>query len=300
MAAIPAMTELEVGGTAQSAIQPTVTIAAWNVERCLFPQKSANLLARYAPQVVLLSEMDSGMARTAQANTSAEMAKGLGMAYAYGVEFHEMDLGGATERHFCKDTFNAAGWHGNAILSAIPFQRLRLIRLDDHGHWFVPGTNDQDPGQPRIGGRMAVAAVIGQGAAALCVVSTHLESNGDVAYRGAQFDLLMDAIDDFAPGLPVVIGGDLNTGNRLPPDFDWRRETLFEAARLRGYHWDATAPGTTTRASFMTPHPTRQSKLDWLCTRGMTATQAQIVPALDPTGQPLSDHDPVLAQFTQA
>ncbi len=291
LADIPAMNMLEVGGTAEiPTLGDTVNVVAWNVERCLFPEKSAARLAQHQPQVVLLSEMDSGMARTGQRNTTAEMADHLGMRYAYGVEFHELDLGGPTERRFCQDDFNATGWHGNGILSAAPFVKQTLIRLDSHGHWFVPtGVSDTDE-QPRVGGRMAVAAVINMHQRPVCFVSTHLESNADVAHRHHQFEVLLDAIDAFAPDMPVVIGGDLNTGNHLD-DADWRRETLFDLARQRGYHWDANADGTTTRASEITPHPSRKMKLDWFACRGLVGQNNAIEPSVNDDGQVLSDHE---------
>ena len=137
-------------------------------ERCLYPACAAALLKPHAPDILLLSEMDIGMSRSDQRHTLAEMARALGMSYAYGVEFHELGLGGKTERHLCKDDVNTHGWHGNAVLSTVPFDALTLIRLDDHGHWFLPGENGQDPGQARIGGRIAVAAIIG----GICCVST--------------------------------------------------------------------------------------------------------------------------------
>ena len=297
MAMIPAMTLIEVGGHAADSLAGFVTVAAWNLERCLFPKDSADHLRPFTPQVILVSEADKGMARTGQRNTMADMAAHLGMAYAYGVEFHELDLGGATERAFCKDDFNTEGWHGNAILSAAPFKRLELIRLDDHGHWFAPDTNAVDPGQPRVGGRMAIAAVIAVDGRDVCFVSTHLESNAGAAHRDMQMVRLLDAIDDFAPDMAVIIGGDLNTGNHIPPDFNWHDETLFDTAYARGYHWDANAPGFTTRPSLITPHPDRKMKLDWFCCRGVDAREARILPSTDATGRPLSDHDAVLATF---
>lgn len=301
MAEAPAMAGLETGGVASCAALPAdLTIVAWNAERCLFPQASADLLAPHGPSVVLLSEVDLGMARTGQRHTTAEMAAALGMSYAYGVEFYELGLGGPTERDFCRDPANRLGFHGNAILSSAPFSRLALIRLDTDGHWFAAEHGAADPDQPRLGGRMAIAAEIGTRAGPVCVVSTHLESNADAALRGAQFDALMDAVDGFAPGLPVVIGGDLNTGNHQPPDFDWRGETLFEAARARGYDWSMTPEGMTTRPSLITPHPTRKMKLDWFCARGLTGRGGQLLTALDPEGTPLSDHEPILARFSGA
>ncbi len=84
---------------------------------------------------------------------------------------------------------------------------------------------------------MAIAAVVPGAEGPICVVSTHLESNADAAHRHVQFNLLVDKIDAFAPDMPVLIGGDLNTGNHLPPDFDHQRETLFasgEGAAMTG------------------------------------------------------------------
>ncbi|MCV3273837.1 endonuclease/exonuclease/phosphatase family protein [Roseobacter sinensis] len=297
MRQIPAMTGLEVGGSGPDApLSGDVTIAAWNLERCLYPEKSAALLQALGAQVALVSEADSGMARTGQRNTVAAMAEALGMHYTYGVEFYEMGLGGPTERNFCKDDFNAQGWHGNGILSAAPFEKLALIRLDRDGHWFTGAAGQTD--QPRVGGRMAVAAVLPTEAGPICVVSTHLESNAQAAHRHAEFSRLLADIDTFAPGIPVLIGGDLNTGNHMPPDFDWRRETLFALAEEQGYDWSLTPEGTTTRPSHITPHPTRKMKLDWFCHRGLDGSDGQIVPALAPDDTPLSDHECILGRIT--
>jgi len=295
LASLPGLNAVQCGGEASAQQLPaTFPLIAWNVERCLFPEDSAAHLSEIAPQIVLLSEMDHGMARTKQRHTTADMAQALGMTYAFGVEFFEMDLGGETERAFCDDDFNARGWHGNAIVSAVPFDKVTMIRLDDHGHWFTPDAGG-DAGQPRVGGRNAIAAVVPTAKGPLCVVSTHLESNADGVHRAKQFDLLMAKIDAFAPGLPVVIGGDLNTGNHLPPDFDWRGEALFANAEAKGYDWSFTADGMTTRPSLITRHPTRQMKLDWICGRGVACLSKGVLPSVDSNGRPLSDHDAVFA-----
>ncbi|MEL7471557.1 MAG: endonuclease/exonuclease/phosphatase family protein, partial [Pseudomonadota bacterium] len=299
MATLPAMNALELGGTANRTTLPArIGVAAWNVERCLFPEETAKHLAPHGLDVILLSEVDNGMSRTGQRNTTAEMASALGCAYAFGVEFFEMDLGGPTERAFCKDDFNAFGWHGNSILSTAPFQATQLIRLDQDGYWFCTGPGSAgNEEQPRVGGRMAVAAIIESEAEPICFVSTHLESNSGHEFRHAQFTVLLDAIDAFAPGLPVLIGGDLNTGNHLPPDFDWRNETLFALAEARGYRWDLTAEGTTTRPSLITPHPGRKMKLDWFASRRLPGSSRPTLSSVDATGRPLSDHDCMLCDI---
>lgn len=266
-----------------------LTIAAWNLERCLFPKETADKIKAQGASVALLSEVDQGMARTGQRHTAEEVARHLGMEYVFGVEFFELGLGSPTERDFCKEEENARGWHGNAILSSVPLNRVALLRLDDHGHWFATDFG-ADPEQPRIGGRMALLAELETENGPLCVVSTHLESNAGAAHRATQFEALMDAVDLFAPEIPVVIGGDLNTGNHMPPDFDWISETLFQAAEARGYTWDGTAEGMTTRPSLITRHPDRAMKLDWFACRGLKVSAPRIVSSM--TGEvPLSDHD---------
>ncbi|MEX0285045.1 MAG: endonuclease/exonuclease/phosphatase family protein [Paracoccaceae bacterium] len=293
----PAMNAVQTGGLASATTLPaTLTVAAWNVERCLFPEDSAAHLSPIAPDVILLSEVDHGMARTAQRHTTEAVAAAMGMTYAFGVEFHELDLGGATERHFCKDDFNTLGWHGNAILSSVPMTRVAMVRLDEKGHWF--SSPKADPNQPRLGGRMALLAELPTDTGPLTVVSTHLESNADAAHRHGEFVTLLDAIDAFSHGGPVVIGGDLNSGNHLPPDFDWRNETLFALAEARGYSWEFTAEGPTTRPSLITPHPTRKMKLDWIAGRGVAPLDSGVLSSLSASGTPLSDHDAVWASLT--
>ena len=298
---VPAMNAVQVGGTARSTTLPAAfSVAAWNIERCLFPEESALHLTPISPSIVLLSEVDHGMARTGQRHTTKAMAEALGMTYAVGVEFYELDLGGPTERAYCVDDFNELGWHGNAILSAVPFERVAMIRLDERGHWFCADSGAADPDQPRLGGRMALLAVVPGVHGPVCVVSTHLESNADVAHRDVQFRSLLDAIDDFAPDMPVLIGGDLNTGNHLPPDFDWKRETLFAYGEHCGYSWKFTADGPTTRPSLITPHPGRVMKLDWFAGRDLVCHDTGALSSLDHDKKPLSDHDCVWCTVGQA
>lgn len=295
---IPAMNAVQQGGEPRArALPDAFTLAAWNVERCLFPAETAAHLAQLAPDIILLSEVDHGMARTGQRHTTEMIARASGMAYVFGVEFHELDLGGPTERRFCTEDVNSRGWHGNAILSSVPFRRVAMFRLDEEGHWFAADSGAGDPEQPRIGGRMAMAAIVATERGEICAVSTHLESNAGADHRHREFARLLTAIDAFAPGLPVVIGGDLNTGNHMPPNFDWRDETLFALAEERAFSWAFTAKGPTTRPSLITPHPDRTMKLDWICGRDLTCLGKGILPSLDAGGRPLSDHDCVWSRI---
>lgn len=272
-----------------------LTIAAWNLERCLYPEQSADLLRAVGADVVLVSEMDSGMARTHQRNTTRALADNLGLRYASGLEFFEMGLGSEIERNLAADGFNEKGWHGNAVLSRVEPLACALIRLDNHGHWFC---QDDAAEQPRVGGRNAVAMILPTVAGDICVVSTHLESNAGIAARQSQMERLIAALDAFAEGVPVIIGGDLNTGNNIP-DFDWKAETLYAAAERHGFSWSNNADGFTTRPSLLTPDPDAKMKLDWFTSRGFSGHGAEIVPALDESGKVLSDHDLIVGRFAR-
>ena len=286
MAARPEMNSIEVGG-APSSIAPLAfpfTVAAWNLERCLFAKESAAHLAATRAPVVLLSEMDNGMARTGQRHPTAEVADTLGMQYAYGIEFIEMGLGSDTERAFCEDDFNARGFHGNALLASVPLGRPFMLRLWGERLWFTDGE------QPRLGERFAIGAVIETEAGRFVAVSTHLESATTAAYRERQVRELIDALDEAFPGLPVLIGGDLNTGNHAGGDFE--AEGLFAMSAARGFtRHGGPLEVMTTRPSLITRWPERAMKLDWFLARGLKIGETRIIPSLDETGRPLSDHD---------
>lgn len=294
------MQQVELSGDAtKERLESEVSVVAWNLERCLFPEESADLIAARNADIVLLTEVDNGMARTKQRHTTAEIAKRLGMQYAYGVEFLEMSLGMEVEKQFCNDDFNTLGFHGNAVLSKAPLARVAMFRLDTYGHWFAIDRG-ADPDQPRLGGRMAIAAVVPTKNGPICVVSVHLESCAQPPHRQREMESLMDHVEAFAPDMPVIIGGDLNTGNDVPPDFDWRQEGLFNAAINRGYSWDASPAGSTIRTSLITDNTGREMRLDWFATRSLTCKKCEIVPALYPQDKTLSDHEMIHCVVTRS
>ncbi len=286
---LPCMNTVERAGEPGSgALSFPLAVAAWNLERGLFPAESAAKIAATSAPVVLLSEVDDGMVRTGQRHVTAELAATLGMEYAYGVEFLELDLGSETERDFCTDAANDKGFHGNAVMAATPLIRPFLLRLPGRRFWFLSGGD-----QPRLGERIAIGAQILTDAGPVVVVSTHLESNADATQRQAQMAALIDALDLAFPGLPVLIGGDLNTGNHIAGD--WRDETLFAHAEGRGFAaHGGPADQMTTRPSLITRWPDRAMKLDWFLSRGLVVTAAKIVASTDPDGRPLSDHDMIV------
>ncbi len=290
LASLACMNTLRVGG-AEAEVEVLsfpFTVAAWNLERCLFPEESAAKLRATGAPLVLLSEMDEGMARTEQRDPTAVVAGELGMNYAYGVEFLELSLGSEIEHSFCRDDFNEKGFHGNALMASVALKDAFLFRLPGEAVWFKDSNE-----QPRVGERCAIGAIVETEAGPFVAVSVHLESVATAAYRERQMAALIDAVEAFAPGLPILIGGDLNTGNHTGGDFS--ADTLFAMVEARGFQCHGgPLDQASTRPSLITRFPARAMKLDWFVSRGLAIGESHLVSSLNEEGKPLSDHDMVV------
>ena len=292
LAATPALQRVEAGGTATAARSWPLRIACWNAQRFHRFDAGCALIRSAAADVVLLSEIDIGMARTGQRHCLRDAAAALGGCYVFTAEFLELGLGDDEEQRRCAGMANEVGLHGNGILSNLALATPVLIRIETDGDWF-----DGDRGERRVGGRCAVAASIAVGGEKALFVSVHLESHSDPAHRAEQMRRLFDAVDAIAPTGPAVIGGDLNTAAlRSVPDSlarPERHEPLFSLARERGYAWtDANADGPTERTAEAGPPPL--AHIDWFLVRGLRASAPAIVPAVDPGGTMISDHEMIV------
>lgn len=282
---LPAFGEVETGGQITRPHQgAALRIGAWNLERVLYPEQSAAMLARHGVDLALLTELDCGCHRTGQRHTTAELARMLGQSYAFGLEFLELATMPQPFALADRSDGNRLGFHGNAILSGLEMRHPAVTRLDEVADWYARPRG----GQKRVGTRMAVAAMVTLGEVEIVVCSVHLESDSTEFGRALQMRTLLNALDEMAQGRPVLIAGDLNTPVRRPS------EALFEQAGGRGYDWRAcNAGGPTTRPSTWSAGAGNYT-LDWVCTRGLVVSGPQIVPAVDADGTVLSDHDLVL------
>jgi hypothetical protein len=70
MLALPCMTMLAHRPGSPRPIAFPFTVGAWNLERCLSPETSADVLRREGVAVALLSELDVGMARSIRATSA--------------------------------------------------------------------------------------------------------------------------------------------------------------------------------------------------------------------------------------
>ncbi|CDX34345.1 Endonuclease/exonuclease/phosphatase [Mesorhizobium sp. SOD10] len=306
-ASVPALGEIEIGGqAAQESAGESLTVMAWNVERLRHVDAVAATIAGQAPHVVLLSEVDKGMARSGNSHLLSRLADRLGHSYAYGVEFLELGTGNEPEQAANSGAENIEGFHGNAVTSAVPLLRPFLVRLDAAGAWFLP-----EHGQPRIGGRMALGGQVMVGERRVTVVSVHLENRTNPAGRADQTRHLLDAIDRYDAEAPVLIGGDFNTltatyEERHADPAAWqariaaepdrlmcpdRHEPLFAIMAERGYDWrgaNAFDKPTQRRAA---GDATPAGHIDWFFTRGLAASAPATLPAVLPDGSPSADHE---------
>ena len=227
--------------------------------------------------VILANELDDGCFRSGNKNTARELAQAFGLNYAWGLEFIEL-----------VDERNEKGFHGNAVFSRWPIRRAGVIRLPEQYNWYFDR-------QRRIGGRLAVFAELDVGGRPLGVVSIHLENRTHGAGRQAQMAAILEAVDRELPGMPVILGGDLNTNTfdgRSKEDIgdiaaspDLRRrclegvfdfEPLLPMCAAAGYEIVPGEPRLTRRK----PLPDGDFlplRLDWILLRGLRAEESRMV-----------------------
>ncbi len=302
--------EVEAPARVDSSRAESLRVVAWNAQRCCDPEASAALLRATGGGIFLLSELDLGMARSQQRHTSRELALRLGCGYAFGVEFLELGLGDVQERAAHAGLENSIGYHGGAILSSRALVEPSLVRIERSGRWFDGGL-----GERRVGGRVSVLCKLPIGGSLVAFASLHLESHSDPDERAAQLEAVLDAIDEFAPGAPALVGGDVNTHSLGRAELADRallsraleadpgrlaapiaHEPLFARAERRGYDWRlCNAVGTSTERRGRGNGSARGAlALDWFFARGLVASEPAVIAAVDPaTGVPLSDHEAI-------
>jgi endonuclease/exonuclease/phosphatase family metal-dependent hydrolase len=292
---VAAFRQIEVQRTATSPPSRAIRIAAWNLERCLYPEAAGHILQRNRVDLALLTEMDVGVLRTGQVHTIGRLAAQLGKSYCYALEFMELVPMPPPPGFPSNGEANAEGFHGNGIVASLPMESPVVIRLEETADWFTAPMGSQR----RIGNRMAVAATVSAGNSRFVACSVHLENRTDGNGRARQMHTLLNALDAYAGALPVVIGGDLNT-HVGPGGHTNASEPLFAMAAARGYDWAACnlAQPTTRTSTWSQSEGTRQ--LDWFCTRGIQVRDPAVVPALGEDASVLSDHELILVTLELA
>lgn len=213
---------------------------AWNLERGIELHGQLVALESHPylrnTDVLLLTETDLGMARTRNRNVAREIARELGLHYAFAPCYLNLSKGAGLEYH--AEGENELGLHGNAILSRYPLRNVRAIRLKN-------GFDKMAGREKRLGSQVAVVAEVEFPNNPIVAVSSHLDANSSQRHRAGQIRDILRGLDT---RLPVVIGGDWNTttyNSSRPlyaiPGF-WLRvfmgvDNVINNHYLRPYNW---------------------------------------------------------------
>lgn len=269
-----------------------IVVLAYNIERGFGQDAQLDLLLHDptvpVPDVLLLSEVDRGCRRTQFRNVARDYAQAFGGYYVYATEFVELpgDRGetGPYDPPLCE--------HGNAIVSRWPLANVRQIRFAQNRSWYTP-VGHPNPDEPRLGGRVAIAADIRIADHLLRVYAAHLESNPPLAVRDAQVrEILDDAKSVF---WPVVVGGDLNTYEMvfaIHGGFEDQNMQAFREAGFRDAHAALSLAERTTAIDQIA------LVIDLLYARGVKTLAPGICPGA--RCDALSDHRPVWATVALA
>jgi endonuclease/exonuclease/phosphatase family metal-dependent hydrolase len=220
---------------------PIVRALAWNIERgCVF-EGILNALAKderlSGRDVLLLTELDYGMARSGNRFVAQEIARALGLNYAFAPVYIPLQKGSGVESDV--EGENTVSIHGLATLSRYPMTNVHAIPL--------PNGKDKMWGkEKRLGHLRAVVADIDHPAGAFRTVTVHLDVHCSRAHRLRQMRIILEHLATL-PELPTLIGGDWNTTT-------FNAQTATRA--ILGY-WRRVFMGIKNVATNHFPHPDR-------------------------------------------
>ncbi|HKP72748.1 MAG TPA: endonuclease/exonuclease/phosphatase family protein, partial [Pyrinomonadaceae bacterium] len=274
-------------GGAHGVASSTVRATAWNIERGKRLESIKRVLKDHtvlrASDVLLLTELDYGMARTGNADVAREIAETLRMNYAFAPCYLALNKGSGVEADV--EGENTHALHGNALLSRYPLRRAHAVTL--------PNGKDKMRGkEKRLGNQRAVVADVEHPAGMFRAVSLHLDAHSTQRHRWRQMRLVLDHLDRLEPRLPVVIGGDWNTStynarraaysilgyvrrvamgvgnvvrNHYPYPERWFERKLFGELERRGYDYrELNALGVCTLHYDVTNMAANVNMGDWI------------------------------------
>ncbi|MGB7926463.1 MAG: endonuclease/exonuclease/phosphatase family protein [Pyrinomonadaceae bacterium] len=265
----------------------SIRATAWNIERGKRLPGIINALGEdpsmRESDVLLLTELDYGMARTRNQFVAREVACALGLNYAFATCYIALNKGSGVEAEVAGANTHAL--HGNALLSRYPLLRAHSIAL--------PNGKDKMKGkEKRLGCQRAVVADVEHPLGMFRAVSLHLDAHSSQRHRHRQMKLVLDHLDGLSPQLPVVIGGDWNTStynsrralyavagfwrrvmmgvhyfitNHYPHPDRWFERHLFRELDERGWNYkDLNEPGGCTLHYDVRDFAVNKQMADWV------------------------------------
>lgn len=205
-----------------------LNIVNFNAERGRYWVEFADLLLSRGilPDIIILNEMDIGMARSSNIHTTRKLAFRLKMNYAWGLEFVELTRGNHEEQNRTAGSENALGLHGNAILSRCKLFDAAVFRdpLADSYFSNQPNKKNAMGSEKRLGGRMSLFVRSGFDTDAksdhIVVGSVHKAhpfNNREKIWEYLGFGQAPSDHKNVTPGVPpvqqkgIIVGGDLES-----------------------------------------------------------------------------------------
>jgi hypothetical protein len=216
----------------------TFKVMFWNAERGTHWEKSLEYFRE--ADIILLNEMDIGMARSGNVNIAYLLAKALNMNYVQGIEFVELTNGIESEIKATKGMNNTQGFHNNAILSRYPLFSPQIQRMPTTNRWFGNGFGYGAHSEVRLGGRMALYVKTIIDTKPLWLVVTHIDGtsnefealakkiSGQHTYHDGAMILVGDLHRKRIPVLERVASLDfsINEKNRRIPTWGYRHNGI--------------------------------------------------------------------------
>jgi endonuclease/exonuclease/phosphatase family metal-dependent hydrolase len=236
-------------------------VITWNIERGTEYGSILEILRGLDADILLLQEVDRNCRRTAYQHVARDLAEALEMNWIAAGEFQEIG-----EARGSRPAIT-----GQAILSKFPIDEPEVLPFasQDRWRWSV------NPVQPRRGGRIALRARTG----GILVYNTHIESGQNAKIKRRQIaEILADQSTRATTGIPVVIGGDFNSGpGHIPSIFRSLTGAAFADALGEVTHRGPTSMG-------------QRDPIDWIFVKNVKPLSGRVV-----NGAAASDHFPVLA-----
>ncbi len=192
--------------SAASSPSPIIRATAWNIERGMRFESIMRVFEEHPvisrSDVLLLTELDYGMARTDNRFVPREIAEKLKLNYVFSPCYINLNKGSGLEVHTTGE--NTQALHGNAIFSRYPLVRAHLLALPN-------GKDKMVDNEKRLGSQTAAIADVEHPSGTIRMVSLHLDAHSTQRHRHRQMKIVLDHLDTLRPQAPLLIGGDWNT-----------------------------------------------------------------------------------------
>lgn len=189
----------------ESTASDKVKCLAWNIERGKIFDGILDALTNHADlnnkDLLLLTELDCGMARSENRNVAREIAQSLKLNYAFATVYIALQKGSGVEANVTGENTNSI--HGLATFSKFPIKNAHAIPLPN-------GKDKMFGNEKRLGCLRALVAEIEHPIGSFRAVTLHLDAHSSRNHRHLQMKIVLDHLETL-PNLPTIIGGDWNT-----------------------------------------------------------------------------------------